>query len=69
MEKALKHQIWEFIKHLLDGISLTTTVAALVQILPAVSALFSTIWLAIRIWETDTVRQLRGKPVTPQKGE
>lgn len=43
-------------KHIVDGISLVTVVGTLVHILPAVAALFTIIWTAIRIYETDTVQ-------------
>lgn len=44
------------IKPLFDIASITTVLATLVSILPAISALLSVIWLGIRIWETDTVK-------------
>ena len=35
--------------------------ATLLQWLPAVAALFTIVWTAIRIWETRTVRKLLGR--------
>lgn len=48
----------ETVKHILDGASIVTVVGTLVEFLPAVSALLSIIWIAIRIYETDTVQRL-----------
>jgi len=43
-------------KHVVDGIAVATTLGTLMEYLPAISAGLSIIWLAIRIWETDTVQ-------------
>ena len=51
----------ETVKHILDGASIVTVVGTLVEFLPAVSALLSIIWIAIRIYETDTVQRLVGR--------
>jgi hypothetical protein len=48
----------ETVKHILDGASIVTVIGTLVEFLPAVSALLSIIWIAIRIYETDTVQKL-----------
>lgn len=45
-------------KHLFDGISLGTIVATFLGWLPHVATLLSIVWVAIRIWETDTVQRL-----------
>jgi hypothetical protein len=45
-------------KQFLDGLSIFTVVATLVEMLPAVSALLSIAWVSIRIWETKTVQGL-----------
>ena len=45
-------------KQFLDGLSIFTVVATLVEMLPAVSALLSIVWVSIRIWETRTVQGL-----------
>jgi hypothetical protein len=45
-------------KSALDVVSVTATVSALIGWLPAVAAVLSIVWTLIRIWETDTVRQL-----------
>lgn len=55
----------ESAKHVGDAISVVTVVGALVQWLPAVAALFTIIWTAIRIYETETVQKLLNR----NKGE
>jgi hypothetical protein len=52
-------------KHLLDGASMATAVAALAAWLPPLAALASLVWTLIRIYETRTVqgwvKKWRGK--------
>jgi hypothetical protein len=48
----------ETLKHMIDGASILTVIGTLVEFLPAVSAVLSIIWVAIRIYETDTVQKL-----------
>ena len=48
----------ETVKHMIDGASILTVIGTLVEFLPAVSALLSIVWVAIRIYETDTVKKL-----------
>jgi hypothetical protein len=48
----------ETLKHIIDGASILTVIGTLVEFLPAVSAVLSIIWVAIRIYETDTVKKL-----------
>jgi hypothetical protein len=48
-------------KHVIDGFSVVTVIGALVGYLPAIAALFTIIWTAIRIWETPTVTKLRAR--------
>lgn len=55
----------ESAKNVGDAVSVVTVVGALVQWLPAVAALFTIIWTAIRIYETDTVQSL----IKKSKGE
>jgi hypothetical protein len=52
----MKDHLSEGTKHVLDGLSVITVLGALVQILPAIAALFTIIWTGIRIYETDTVQ-------------
>ena len=54
----MNEQNQETLKHILDGASLITVIGTLVEFLPAVSALLSIVWLAIRIYETETVQKL-----------
>jgi hypothetical protein len=52
----MKDNLTEGTKHVLDGISLVTVLGALVDILPAIAALFTIVWTGIRIYETKTVQ-------------
>ena len=54
-----EHQ--ETLKHTVDAISVVTVVGTLMDILPSIAAIFTIIWTAIRIYETDTVQYLLGK--------
>lgn len=54
----------EQVKQLGDVISIVTVVGTLAELLPAMAAILTIIWTAIRIWETDTVQIMFGrKPV------
>lgn len=44
-------------KHIIDALSISAMLTSLIGWLPAVAALFSIIWTAIRIWETRTVQR------------
>ena len=55
MTKYFEH-IDEPTKHLIDGISVATVMGTLMSWLPAIAALFTIIWTAIRIYETKTVQ-------------
>jgi hypothetical protein len=57
----MKHEVSESTKHAVDALSVVTVVGTLVEFLPAVAAIFTIVWTAIRIWETETVRGWRGK--------
>jgi hypothetical protein len=46
----------EQVKTLGDAISIITVVGTLAELLPAVAAILTIVWTAIRIWETDTVQ-------------
>ena len=48
-------------KHLIDTASIATAVGTMMQLLPAIAALFNIIWTTIRIYETKTVQKLLGK--------
>lgn len=53
----------ETAKHVVDAISVVTVLGTIMEFLPAVAALFTIVWTAIRIYETRTVQQLLGFPV------
>jgi hypothetical protein len=57
----MKDHLNEGTKHFLDGLSVVTVLGALVDVLPAVAALFTIIWTGIRIYETATVQKMLGK--------
>jgi hypothetical protein len=57
----MKDHLNESTKHILDGLSVVTVLGALVDVLPAVAALFTIIWTGIRIYETTTVQKMLGK--------
>jgi hypothetical protein len=43
-------------KHVGDALAVTTTVATVFQWLPAIAAILTIVWTAIRIYETKTVQ-------------
>ena len=43
-------------KHIVDAISFFTVMGTLANALPAIAALFTIIWTAFRIYETNTVQ-------------
>ena len=49
------------IKYAIDAASIFTVVGTIVSVLPAVAAVFTIIWTAIRIYETKTVQRWLGK--------
>jgi FtsH-binding integral membrane protein len=51
----------ETAKTAVDAISVVTVVGTLTEVLPAVAALFTIIWTALRIWETETIKSLTGR--------
>lgn len=53
----------EHTKHMVDGLSLGTAVGTFMGFLPAIAALLSIVWTAIRIYETKTVQRMLGKEV------
>lgn len=59
----------ETAKHVVDALSLMTVVGTLIELLPAVAALFTIIWTAIRIYETATVQKLLGKEKPNEEGK
>jgi len=59
MELLMSHH--ETAKSTVDAISVVTVVGTLTDALPAVAALFTIIWTALRIWEMDTIKKLTGR--------
>lgn len=51
----------ETVKQVIDAASVVTVVGTLVDMLPSIAAVFTIIWTAIRIYETDTVQGLFGE--------
>jgi len=54
----------ETIKHAVDALSIVTVVGTLVNMLPSIAAIFTIVWTAIRIYETDTVQGWFGNKVS-----
>ena len=54
-----EHQ--ETAKHVVYALSVVTVVGTLMEMLPSIAALFTIVWTAIRIYETDTVQRMLGK--------
>lgn len=50
-----------------DVLSVGIVAGTLAQVLPHLAALLTIIWTLIRIFETDTVRELRGRPLKGEK--
>lgn len=53
----------EPVKHTVDGGAALIALGTLANIFPSIAALLTIIWLAIRIWESDTVRGLTRRPL------
>jgi hypothetical protein len=58
--KQMQH-LSEPTKHTIDALSIVTVIGTIATWLPAIAALFTIIWTAIRIYETKTVQKLLGK--------
>ncbi len=56
-------------KHIVDALSVATVVGTLMEMLPAIAAVFTIVWTAIRIYETDTVQKLLGKEKSNEEGK
>ena len=48
------------LKNFGDGVGVVTTAGVVIEILPAITAVLTIIWFAIRIYETKTVQKLLG---------
>lgn len=62
------HEIPEHVKQLGDVISIGTVVGTFAGYLPAVAALLTIIWTAIRIYESHTVQRWLGKEPVERRG-
>jgi len=64
----MKTELTEPTKNLIDALSIVTVIGTLAQALPSIAALFTIIWTGLRIWETETIRNLtgRGKAKEPE---
>jgi hypothetical protein len=51
----------EHVKQIGDALSIITVVGTLANLLPAIAAILTIVWTAIRIWETDTVQMIFGR--------
>ncbi len=48
-------------KEMMDIAAVSTGVLSLAAWLPPMASLFTIVWMGLRIWESDTVMELRGK--------
>jgi hypothetical protein len=55
--------ISEPVNRTIDGGAALIAIGTLAQVLPSIAALLTIIWLAIRIWESDTVRGVTRRPL------
>ena len=55
------HDLPETAKMAGDVLSIATLLGSLASFLPAVAAILTIVWTAIRIYETDTVQKFLGK--------
>ena len=51
----------ETVKYMVDALSFMTVLGAITELLPAVAALFTVVWTALRIYETATVQGWLGR--------
>ena len=51
----------ETVKTVADGVAVMTVLGTLNEWLPPIASLFTIIWMATRIWESDTVRGLTNR--------
>lgn len=48
----------ETAKNVMDAVSVVTVIGTLAQVLPAIAAIFTIVWTAIRIYETKTIQNI-----------
>ena len=49
------------VKHVLDWTSVGTAIGAFFKLLPDVASLLTVIWLGLRVWEMDTIKEWTGR--------
>lgn len=54
----MKQESQEIVKTVGDAVSVFTVVGTLIDMLPSVAALITIVWTSIRIYETDTVKDI-----------
>jgi hypothetical protein len=54
----MKPETQEVVKSVGDAVSVFTVVGTLVEMLPSVAAIITIVWTGIRIYETDTVKNM-----------
>ena len=54
----MKHESQEVVKAVGDAVSVFTVVGTLIEMLPSIAALITIVWTSIRIYETDTVKDI-----------
>jgi hypothetical protein len=54
----MKQESQEIVKTVGDAVSVFTVVGTLIEMLPSVAALITIVWTSIRIYETDTVKDI-----------
>jgi hypothetical protein len=59
----------EPVKHVGDASAALIALGTLAKALPALAALLTIVWLAIRIWESDTVRGLTNRALTGRRAD
>ena len=57
----MKQETAEAMKTGADVLSVFTMIGALVEVLPSIAALFTIVWTGIRIYESETVKDLIAK--------
>jgi hypothetical protein len=59
----------ETAKAVTDAASIATVVGTLMEVLPAMAAIFTIVWTGIRIYETETVQKIFGKSKPPPSND
>ena len=54
----MKQESQEIVKTVGDAVSVFTVVGTLIEMLPSIAALITIVWTGIRIYETDTVKDI-----------